>query len=209
MGSRPKPTPGARRKVLFFYSRDFYSGGEGPRVRYGLSSRLIVVQCGRRSNSPVSKRTRNTRGSRRDQGVGWACHHAPSTPEHNYRVRSSDVPEEIFRRTDLSFFKPAQAERPGSPDSRDLYQFVVYRCVVGSAAYGLARKDRMSTSIVPRPTLRSSWTRTAKRSTMSRPFVRVALKANPNMLECFYADLVEMKQRASERSRQSACYYAR
>jgi hypothetical protein len=36
--------------------------------------------------------------------------HAPSAPEHSYRVRFVDGPEESFRRIDLTIFKHAQDE---------------------------------------------------------------------------------------------------
>jgi hypothetical protein len=63
--------------------------------------------------------------------------HTPNAPEHNYRVRFADAPEESFHRTELTIFKHVQAELPGGPDSGDLYPFVIYRCVVRSTAYGL------------------------------------------------------------------------
>jgi len=66
--------------------------------------------------------------------------HAPGAPDHNYRVRFADGPEETFRRADLTIFKHVQAEVPGGPDSSDLYRFVVYRCIVGSTAYGLSQE---------------------------------------------------------------------
>jgi hypothetical protein len=67
--------------------------------------------------------------------------HAPSAPEHSYRVRFADGgPEESFRRVDLTIFKHVQDEVPGGPDVTDLYRFVIYRCVVGSTAYGLSQE---------------------------------------------------------------------
>jgi hypothetical protein len=65
--------------------------------------------------------------------------HTPATPEHTYRVRFADGPEESFARGDLTIFKHVQAEVPGAPDPAQLYRFVIYRCVVGSTAYGLDR----------------------------------------------------------------------
>lgn len=60
--------------------------------------------------------------------------HTPNAPEHSYRIRFPDGPEESFRRADLTIFKHVQAEVPGGPDSADLYRFVIYRCIVGSTA---------------------------------------------------------------------------
>ena len=73
--------------------------------------------------------------------------HAPSAPEHSYRVRFADGgPEESFRRVDLTIFKHVQDEVPGGPDVTDLYRFVIYRCVVGSTAYGLSQEGTNATS---------------------------------------------------------------
>lgn len=65
---------------------------------------------------------------------------APSTPEHSYRVRCADGPEESFRRIDLTIFKHVQDEVPGGSDTPELCRFVIYRCIVGSTAYGLSQE---------------------------------------------------------------------
>lgn len=128
--------------------------------------------------------------------------HAPSAPEHKYRVRFADGPEESFRRADLTIFKHVQAEIPGGPDSTDLYRFVIYRCVVGSSAYGLSHAgsdvDRRGFYLPPSD---FEWslpgvpeqleTENEEAYWEIEKFIRLALKANPNVLECFYSPLVE------------------
>jgi predicted nucleotidyltransferase len=128
--------------------------------------------------------------------------HAPDAPEHNYRVRFADGPEETFRRADLSIFKHVQAEVPGGPDSGDLYRFVVYRCIVGSTAYGLSQEgsdvDRRGFYLPPADL---EWSLAGVPEQLEtdneevyweiEKFVRLALKANPNVLECLYSPLVE------------------
>jgi len=128
--------------------------------------------------------------------------HAPSAPEHKYRVRFADGPEESFRRADLTIFKHVQAEIPGGPDSTDLYRFVIYRCVVGSSAYGLSHAgsdvDRRGFYLPPSD---FEWslpgvpeqleTENEEAFWEIEKFIRLALKANPNVLECFYSPLVE------------------
>jgi len=128
--------------------------------------------------------------------------HAPSAPEHSYRVRFADGPEESFHRTDLTIFKHVQAEIPGGPDSTDLYRFVIYRCVVGSSAYGLAQKgsdvDRRGFYLPPADL---QWSLAGVPEQLEtdneeayweiEKFIRLALKANPNVLECLYSPLVE------------------
>jgi hypothetical protein len=128
--------------------------------------------------------------------------HAPSTPEHAYRVRFADGPEESFRRADLSILKHVQAEIPGTLDSTDLYPFVIYRCIVGSTAYGLSQEgsdvDRRGFYLPPADI---EWSLSGVPEQLEtdneevyweiEKFIRLALKANPNVLECLYSPLVE------------------
>lgn len=128
--------------------------------------------------------------------------HAPSAPEHNYRVRFADGSEESFRRADLTIFKHVQAEVPGGPDSTHLYRFVNYRCIVGSTAYGLSQEgsdtDRRGFYLPPADL---EWSLAGVPEQLEtedeevyweiEKFIRLALKANPNVLECLYSPLVQ------------------
>jgi hypothetical protein len=128
--------------------------------------------------------------------------HAPSASEHSYRVRFVDGRTESFRRAELTIFKHAQAEVPGHPESTDLSKFVVYRCIVGSTAYGLNQEgsdiDRRGFYLPPADL---EWSLAGAPEQLETAheevyweigkFIRLALKANPNVLECFYSPLVE------------------
>jgi predicted nucleotidyltransferase len=128
--------------------------------------------------------------------------HAPSAPEHNYRVRFADGTEGSFRRSDLTIFKHAQSEVPGGVESTDLYGFVIYRCIVGSTAYGLSQEgsdvDRRGFYLPPADV---HWSLAGIPEQLEtddeevyweiEKFIRLALKANPNVLECLYSPLVE------------------
>jgi predicted nucleotidyltransferase len=95
-----------------------------------------------------------------------------------------------------------QAEVPGGPVSADLYRFVIYRCVVGSTAYGLNREgsdvDRRGFYLPPADL---EWSLAGVPEQLENDqeeaywevekFIRLALKANPNVLECLYSPLVE------------------
>lgn len=61
----------------------------------------------------------------------------PVTTGHHYRVRFVDGTENRFSRRDLTIFKHTAAQVPGGPDPSSLRTFVIFRCVVGSMAYGL------------------------------------------------------------------------
>lgn len=84
----------------------------------------------------------------------------------------------------------------------DLFRFVEYRCVVGSTAYGLSHEasdvDRRGFYLPP---AELHWSLAGVPEQIAREpdevyweigkFVRLALKANPNVLECLYSPLVE------------------
>ena len=128
--------------------------------------------------------------------------HAPSSPEHSYRVRFPEGGEEAFRRDDLTIFRHAQSEVPGSADEAELLRFVLYRCVTGSTAYGLAQDgsdvDRRGFYLPPADL---HWSLAGAPEQLEtdqeevyweiEKFLRLALKANPNVLECLYSPLVE------------------
>jgi hypothetical protein len=128
--------------------------------------------------------------------------HTPSAPDHAYRVHFADGPNLTFHRTALTIFKHVQAEVPGAPDPASLLPFVVYRCVTGSTAYGLNHEgsdvDRRGFYLPP---AHLHWSLAGVPEQLEtdneevywevEKFIRLALKANPNVLECFYSPLVE------------------
>ena len=138
---------------------------------------------------------------RRDRRVGVVVH-APHTPEHAYRVCFPDGRENSFHRADLTIFRQDQALVPDRIDSTELYRFVQYRCVVGSQAYGLAQAssdvDRRGFYLPPADW---EWSLAGVPEQLEseneevywelEKFIRLALKANPNALECLYSPLVE------------------
>jgi predicted nucleotidyltransferase len=128
--------------------------------------------------------------------------HAPASPEHNYRVKFADGAEESFRRTDLTIFKHTDAEIPGPLDPNKLHRFIVFRCIVGSTAFGLNQPgsdvDRRGFYLPPADL---HWALAGVPEQLEteqeecyweiEKFVRLALKANPNVLECLYSPLIE------------------
>ncbi len=140
--------------------------------------------------------------TRRDGRVGIVVH-TPASPEHAYRVRFSTANEEAFRRDELAIFRHEQSEIPMGTETDQLYKFVAYRCVVGSRAYGLERDesdvDRRGFYLPP-ATL--AWSLAGVPEQLQsdneevyweiEKFIRLALKANPNVLECLYSPMVEL-----------------
>ncbi len=128
--------------------------------------------------------------TRQDGRVGIVIH-ASANPQDHYRVKFADGPEESFRRSDLAIFKHIDAEVPGQRSAVDLQRFVIYRCIVGSTAYGLSQPgsdvDRRGFYLPP---AELEWSLAGVPEQLEtnneevyweiEKFVRLALKANPN-----------------------------
>ncbi len=132
---------------------------------------------------------------------------APVDPFHSYRVRFTNGVEAMLRRDELTIRKRHQAEAVGlgvDVDADvDLYRHVIYRCVVGSRAYGLDEEasdtDRRGIYLPP---AELHWSLGGVPEQLEnkgseecywelQKFLILALKANPNVLECLYTPLVE------------------
>ena len=138
----------------------------------------------------------------RDSGRVGIVVHTPASPGHSYRVKFADGAEGSFRRNALTIFKHTDAEIPGIPDPIQFHRFVIFRCIVGSTAYGL---NQTSSDVDRRgfylPPADLHWALAGVPEQLEteqeecyweiEKFVRLALKANPNVLECLYSPLVE------------------
>ena len=132
---------------------------------------------------------------------------SPTDPEHSYRVRLPGGEVISLRRGQLAVLKHYQREGMSQPEhplaGHDLCQYVVYRCVVGSRAYGLAHAesdfDRRGVYLPP---AEMHWSLYGVPEQLENPetdecywelqkFLTLALKANPNVLEVLYSPIVE------------------
>ena len=141
-------------------------------------------------------------------GAAGVIVRSPADATHAYRVRLPDGTEVPLRRQELAIHKHTQREdleNIGAVlDDHDLYEFVIYRCVLGSHAYGLAHEasdtDRRGIYLPPAELHWSLYgvpEQLEDRETDEvywelRKFVTLALKANPNILECLYTPVVEL-----------------
>jgi hypothetical protein len=92
----------------------------------------------------------------------------------------------------------------------DLYDFVIYRCVVGSQAYGLSHEgsdtDKRGIYLPPADLHWSLYGVPGQLENAAaeevywelQKFLVLALKANPNVLECLYSPLIETKTELAE-----------
>jgi predicted nucleotidyltransferase len=131
---------------------------------------------------------------------------SPPDLEHSYRVRFLDGFEAPFKQgeiTMLAKFKEGEIGASDDAAESNMYQRVIYRCVIGSQAYGLADAasdiDRRGVYL---PAADLHWSlygvpeqlenhETQEAYWELQKFLVLALKANPNVLECLYTPLVE------------------
>jgi predicted nucleotidyltransferase len=140
---------------------------------------------------------------------------SPVGSEHPYRVRFADGIEELLTRDQvmmLARYKEPEIGDAGITALRcNLYERVIYRCVIGSQAYGLAGEgsdiDRRGIYLPPADLHWSLYgvpdqlenDDTQEAYWEVQKFLVLALKANPNVLECLYSPLVEKATPLAER----------
>lgn len=132
---------------------------------------------------------------------------SPVDLEHVYRVRFADGTEEGLFRDELvmlAHYQEGEIGATGLSEARcNLFEQVFYRCVVGSRAYGL---DQETSDVDYRgvflPPAELHWSlhgvpdqleceATQEHYWEIQRFLVLALKANPNVLECLYTPLIE------------------
>jgi uncharacterized protein len=129
----------------------------------------------------------------------------PPEPRGQYRVRFPDGGEGTVARKDFQVRKEL-AKTIGlarGQSNADLYGYVIFRCVIGSRAYGLENDasdvDRRGIYLPP---AEREWSLLGVPEQLERndtqecywelaKFLRLAMRANPNVLECLYTPLVE------------------
>ena len=132
---------------------------------------------------------------------------SPLDRSHAYRVKFSDgyeAPIHHEQLTRLADFKSDHIRDREPPlASSGLYERVIYRCVIGSRAYGLeddaSDTDRRGIYL---PQADLHWSlygvpeqlendETQEVYWELQKFIVLALKANPNVLECLYSPIIE------------------
>ena len=130
----------------------------------------------------------------------------PTGAQSKFLVRFPDGFEASLAREQLDVLKHFKDRLPGAEtrtDDFDLERLVIYRCVVGSRAYGLdndeSDTDRRGVYLAPTElqwSLFGAPEQFEDNATQScywelQKFLTMALKANPNILECLYSPIVE------------------
>jgi hypothetical protein len=131
---------------------------------------------------------------------------SPADYWHSYRVRFPDGFEASLRRQDLAILSHYKQDAIASADplrEYNLFDHVIYRCIVGSRAYGLdSAESDTDLRGVYLPPADLHWSLYGVPEQLENPateetyweiqkFLTLALKANPNVLECLYTPLVQ------------------
>lgn len=132
---------------------------------------------------------------------------SPSDVDHAYRVKFPDGVEETLNSGDLTtlakFKEGVIGDSSLISQGSELFDRVIFQCIIGSQAYGLADGesdiDRRGFYLPP---AEMHWSlygvpeqlecyETQESYWEIQKFLVLALKANPNVLECLYSPLVE------------------
>lgn len=132
---------------------------------------------------------------------------SPIDRSHAYRVKFNDGFEATVHHDQLvrlSDFKRDQIRGTPGESSVNLHERIIYRCVIGSRAYGL-EDDQSDTDRrgIYLPPAELHWSlygvpeqleneETQEAYWEIQKFIVLALKANPNVLECLYSPIVEL-----------------
>ena len=131
---------------------------------------------------------------------------APLDNTQPYGVRFLDGTEANLHRREFAVRKDVQRAgfREAGAAAAELYDSVIYRCVVGSRAYGLDEPGSdMDRRGIYLPPAELHWSLYGVPEHLEAPesqdtyweiqkFLTLALKANPNVLECLYTPLTEL-----------------
>src|SRR5688572_20518573 len=132
---------------------------------------------------------------------------SPADAQHAYKVRCNDGAEAMLRRKEFSILKEFKGEGIETTargiDFEDWKSFIIYRCVVGSQAFGLSGDDSdVDRRGIYLPPAQLHWSHygvpeqienndTQEAYWELQKFLVMALKANPNILECLHTPLIE------------------
>jgi predicted nucleotidyltransferase len=132
---------------------------------------------------------------------------SPSDATHAYRVRFPDDFQCSLGRNEivtLSHYKQGVMTAAGEVlAEHNLYERIIFRCIMGSRAFGLDEADSdVDRRGVYLPQAELHWSlygvpeqieneQTQEAYWELQKFITLALKANPNILECLYSPLVE------------------
>lgn len=166
----------------------------------------LILPIGTQVVTLVELRGRGGQALRRSGAVGQIIK-IPTDSTHAYQVEFADGERANLYRQEIAIRKHVQTlnfDRPGAVlGDRDLYQYVIYKCVVGSRAFGLdVEESDVDRRGIYLPPANLHWSlyglpeQIEDHATQEcywelQKFLVLTLKANPNLLECLFTPLVE------------------
>ena len=167
----------------------------------------LILPAGTQVVTRIETRNGRNTSAVYPQGAVGVITESPTDNSHAYQIQLPDGTEIRLRRHEFSIRKHFQKlglePTADALAEYDLYDSVIYRCVVGSRAYGLENPnsdtDRRGIYLPP---AHLQWSlfgipeqlencETQECYWELQKFLVLALKANPNVLECLYTPLVE------------------
>lgn len=136
----------------------------------------------------------------------------PQDATHSYVIEYLDGTQGVLKRHEFAIRKHYQTEIAAESAIKDLelYKYVIYRCVVGSRAFGLDDENSDTDYRgIYLPPAELHWSLYGLPEQLEnkdneecywelKKFLMLALKANPNVLECLNTPLVEHKNEIAE-----------
>ncbi len=136
---------------------------------------------------------------------------SPKDATHSYLVEFTDGSHSSLKRKDFAIRKHYQTDVAiDSLQDLNLYDYVIYRCVVGSKAFGL-NDENSDTDLrgIYLPPADLHWSMYGVPEQIEnkeneecywelQKFLMLALKANPNVLECLNTPLIEFKNEIAD-----------
>jgi predicted nucleotidyltransferase len=165
----------------------------------------LIVPVGTHVVTLVEVREMNGQASRRSGAVGKVTR-SPTDNTHSYDIHFPDGGHVSLHRQEFAIRKHLQNPLFECPTTnlsdRNLFDSIIYRCTVGSRAYGLdVSSSDTDTRGIFLPPASLHWSLYGVPEQIEntdneecywemQKFIILSLKANPNVLECLYTPLV-------------------
>jgi uncharacterized protein len=165
---------------------------------------LLVVPVGTQVVTAVECRSSQGEAIRRSGTVGKIMA-SPQDNSQPYLIQFPDGEKTSLFRQDFAIRKQVQSLNFDRSESPDLRQYIIYKCVIGSRAFALESEnsdyDRRGIFLPPAELHWSIFGLPEQIEDEAeqecyfelQKFLVLALKANPQILECLYSPLVEYK----------------
>lgn len=170
---------------------------KGPNLIYSAGTQIVATKPVQGSNGRIAH----------PAGAVGVIVKSPLDRRHAYRVRFTDGFEAALHHDNLMLlaeYKQGSINDSDQPLTKHgLFERVIFRCVIGSRAYGLDSEDSdIDRRGIFLPPAELHWSLygvpeqlenddTQEAYWELRKFIVLALKANPNVLECLFTPIVE------------------